>query len=58
MAFKSFITLFMFGLLDLMNSEKGRLKYSTIVVILIIFFLVFLIVFRGGWYILMLFWLM
>lgn len=37
MAFKSFITLFMLNLLDLINSEEGRLKYPTLVVILTIF---------------------
>ena len=37
MAFKSFITLFTFNLLDFINSEEGRLKYLTLIVILTIF---------------------
>ena len=57
MAFKSFITLFTFNLLDFINSEEGRLKYLTLVVILTIFSpnISYSVSFLKGIYILMLF---
>ena len=57
MASKSFITLFMFNLLDLINSEEGRLKYPTLVVILTIFSpnISDSVSFLGGMYTVMLF---
>ena len=57
MAFKSFITLFTFNLLDFINSEEGRLKYLTLVVILTIFSpnISYRVSFLKGIYILMLF---
>ena len=57
MAFKSFIILFTFNLLDFINSEEGKLKYLTLVVNFNNFFpsISYSMSFLKGIYILMLF---